>query len=117
MDFISEMQMKTSGVEAEYGGALGGVVNVIMAKGSDAWHGSVFTSFQNGAMNGSPTPTSRYDPSSSGTQTSWGAIDPTYQNYQPIRPHTSDVFPGFTLGGPLLSLQLQHADLLHLRPH
>jgi hypothetical protein len=104
MDFISEMQMKTSGVEAEYGGALGGVVNVIMAKGSDAWHGSVFTSFQNGAMNGSPTPTSRYDPSSSGTQTSWGAIDPTYQNYQPIRPHTSDVFPGFTLGGPLLSL-------------
>ncbi|MDE3163758.1 MAG: TonB-dependent receptor, partial [Acidobacteriota bacterium] len=28
MDFIQEVQMKTSGVEAEYGGALGGVVNV-----------------------------------------------------------------------------------------
>ena len=101
MDFISEVQMKTSGVDAEYGGALGGVVNVIMGKGTNHWHGSVFSSFQNGAMNGSPTATSRYDPSSSGATTTWGAIDPTYQNYQPIRPHTSDVFPGFTFGGPL----------------
>ena len=29
MDFIQEVQVKTSGFEAEYGGALGGVVNVI----------------------------------------------------------------------------------------
>ena len=35
MDFIQEVQMKTSGVEAEYGGALGGVVNVIMDKGTE----------------------------------------------------------------------------------
>ena len=55
MDFIQEVQMKTSGVEAEYGGALGGVVNVIMQKGTNTWHGSVFTSFQDGAMNGSLT--------------------------------------------------------------
>jgi hypothetical protein len=104
MDFIQEVQMKTSGVDAEYGGALGGVINVIMQKGTGNWHGSLFTSFQDGAMNGSPTANSRYDPNSSGTPTSWGAIDPTYQNYQPIRPHTSDVFPGFTLGGPLVGL-------------
>jgi hypothetical protein len=104
MDFIQEVQMKTSGLEAEYGGALGGVVNVIMEKGTNHWHGSVFSSFQNEAMNGSPTATSRYDPSSSGIATSWGAVDPTYQNYQPIRPKTSDVFPGLTLGGPLLDL-------------
>jgi hypothetical protein len=104
MDFISEVQMKTSGVDAEYGGALGGVVNVILVKGTNAWHGSVFTSFQDGSMNGSPTAAPRYDPSNSGTSTAWGVIDPTYQNYQPIRPHTSDVWPGFTAGGPLLSL-------------
>ncbi|HVZ82260.1 MAG TPA: carboxypeptidase regulatory-like domain-containing protein [Terracidiphilus sp.] len=104
MDFIQEVQMKTSGVEAEYGGALGGVVNVIMEKGTNHWHGSIFTSFQDGAMNGSPLAESRYDPSSSGTSTDWGAIDPTYQNYQPIRPKTSDVFPGVTLGGPIAEL-------------
>jgi Carboxypeptidase regulatory-like domain/TonB dependent receptor len=103
-DFIQEVELKSSGIEAEHGGALGGVVNVIMKKGSQTWHGSVFTSYQNQAMNGSPTAFSRYDPSSSGAATSWGAIDPTYQNYQPIRPKTSDVFPGVTLGGPLFGL-------------
>jgi hypothetical protein len=104
MDFIQEVQMKTSGVEAEYGGALGGVVNVIMDKGTNKWHGSIFTSFQDAAMNGSLNGFSRYDPSSSGTVTSWGALDPTYQNYQPTRPKSSDFFPGVTIGGPLAGL-------------
>src|SRR3984885_9216463 len=104
MDFIQEVQMKTSGVEAEYGGALGGVVNVIMQKGTNSWHGSVFTSFQDEAMNGSLTAESRYDPLSSGFVQSWGLQDPTYENYQPIRPKTSDLYPGFTLGGPLFGI-------------
>jgi hypothetical protein len=104
MDFIQEVQMKTSGVEAEYGGALGGVVNVIMQKGTNNWHGSVFTSFQDEAMNGSLTAESRYDPLSSGFVQSWGLQDPTYENYQPIRPKTSDLYPGFTLGGPLFGI-------------
>ena len=40
--FIQEVQVKSSGIEAEHGGALGGVVNVIMKKGSNAYHGSLF---------------------------------------------------------------------------
>ena len=105
MDFIQEVQMKTSGVEAEYGGALGGVVNVIMAKGTNRWHGSIFTGFQDGAMNGSPTAMLRYNALSTGTVTSWGGLlDPDAQVYQPIRPHTSDLFPGFTVGGPIVDL-------------
>ena len=101
MDFIDEVQMKTSGVDAEYGGALGGVVNVILKKGTNTWHGAVFTSFQDNAMNGSGNAYLRYDPSSNGTTTSWGSIDPTAQLYQRVRPHASDVYPGFTIGGPL----------------
>jgi hypothetical protein len=112
MDFVAEVQMKSSGVEAEYGGALGGVVNVIMKKGSNAWHGSVFTAFQDGAMNGSPNAYPRYSLVSNTAITTWGTaanpisgtIDPPYQMYQPKRDHTSDFFPGFTAGGPLLSL-------------
>jgi len=103
-DFIQEVEMKSSGVEAEFGGALGGVVNVIMKKGTSNWHGSVFTGFQDGSMNGSPNAYPRYDITSSGTPTSWGAIDPPYQQYQPKRNHTSDLWPGFTIGGPLLGL-------------
>ena len=104
MDFIQEVQMKTSGVEAEYGGALGGVVNVIMDKGTNHWHGSIFTSFQDGGMNGGLNAFPRYDPGSTGTITSWGTLDPDYQNYQPKRPHTSVLWPGFKFGGPLMGL-------------
>lgn len=104
MDFIQEVQMKTSGVDAQYGGAMGGVVNVIMDKGTDKWHGSLFTTFQDGAMNGSPRANLGYDPTSGGTTTAWGKLDPTAQIYQPIRPKTSDLFPGFTAGGPLIGL-------------
>lgn len=45
-DFIQEVQIKSSGVEAEFGGALGGVVNVIMKKGGNAYHGSVFSQYE-----------------------------------------------------------------------
>lgn len=101
-DFIQEVQVKTSGIEAEHGGALGGVANVIMKKGTNQYHGTVFASYQNQAMNGSPQAEARYNPNDLGTAASWGLIDPAYQNYQPVRPKTSDVFPGFTFGGPLL---------------
>jgi Carboxypeptidase regulatory-like domain len=110
MDFIQEVQMKTSGVEAEYGGALGGVVNVIMDKGTNHWHGAVFTGFQNAAMNGSLNGYSRYDPSAgpcpagtAGCPTTY-TTDTPYNNFQPDRPKSSDFFPGVTVGGPLVGL-------------
>jgi hypothetical protein len=113
-DFIQEVQIKSSGVEAEHGGALGGVVNVVMRKGSNDYHGSLFMQFENDALDGSPTAYSRYDPNSSltcpqafcgtgpGTNPTNGYLDAASQNYQPVRPHSSDVFPGFTFGGPIL---------------
>src|SRR5450631_305726 len=102
-DFIEEVQVKTSGVEAEHGGSLGGVVNVIMKKGTNGYHGTVFGQFENQAMDGSPVAFQRYDPNGSPSNTSGvNYIDSPYQQYQPIRPKTSDIYPGFTLGGPIL---------------
>jgi len=101
-DFIQEVQVKSSGIEAEHGGALGGVVNVVMKKGSNAYHGSVFGQLEKGGFDGSPTSRIRYDANSAGQVTNWGFIDPAYQNYQPIRPKTFDYFPGLTFGGPLM---------------
>lgn len=102
-DFIQEVEIKNSGIQAEYGGALGGVVNVIMKKGSNQIHGSVFAQFENDAMDARQIPTqARYDPQSSQTATSWGALDPNFQEYSAKKDKTSDVFPGFTLGGPIL---------------
>ncbi|MFZ1132813.1 MAG: carboxypeptidase regulatory-like domain-containing protein [Terriglobales bacterium] len=102
-DFIEEVQVKTSGVEAEHGGSLGGVVNVIMKKGSNNIHGSVFGQFENQALDGSPVAFQRYDPNGTASSTTGvNNIDVPYQLLQPIRPKTSDVYPGFNLGGPIL---------------
>jgi hypothetical protein len=114
-DFIQEVQIKSSGIEAEHGGSLGGVVNVIMKKGSSNYHGSVFGQFENQEMDGHPGAFSRYDPTDLGTTTSWGFVDPAYQNYQPRQPKTSDVFPGFTIGGPLFPSMLMHDKFGSLR--
>ena len=62
MDFIQEVQVKSSGFEAEYGGALGGVVNVVQKRGSNEWHGSLFTYYRGSAFDAAPNPTLNKNP-------------------------------------------------------
>jgi hypothetical protein len=104
--FIQELQVKSTGVQAEYGGAMGGVVNVVMQKGSNEIHGSVFYQFERGSWDGSPNPYPRYDPSF--TPPTSGAIlpDPGYQSYVAKKDGLQDNFPGFTIAGPLLKDKL-----------
>jgi len=45
-DFVQEVQVKTGGYEAEFGQAMGGVVNVITKSGTNDLRGSVFGYFQ-----------------------------------------------------------------------
>jgi hypothetical protein len=42
MEFVQEVQVKTGGYNAEYGRALGGVINVITKSGGNDFHGDVF---------------------------------------------------------------------------
>jgi len=44
-EFIEEVEVKTGGFQAEYGGALGGVVNVITRSGGNTFHGDGFVYF------------------------------------------------------------------------
>jgi len=41
-DFVKEVQIKTGGFEAQYGQALGGVVNIVTASGGNELHGAVY---------------------------------------------------------------------------
>ena len=101
--FIQEVEIKNSGIQAEHGGALGGVVNVVMRKGSNQFHGSVFSEFENDAMDANQIPPiARYNPTSTQTATSWGLLDPQFQEYVAKKDHYSTILPGFTLGGPIL---------------
>lgn len=103
-EFIDSVNMKTSGIEAEYGGALGGVVNVITKSGSNKFHGSFFMTYGGSSVdanNNNIFP--QYDPTSIGVP---GAFDPNLQSYEPKKDHFSLVQPGFTLGGPIISNRL-----------
>ena len=62
LDFVNEVQVKSSGYNAEFGGATGGVVNVLTKSGSNQFHGQGGTYFQNDGMQGSIRPTNRFNP-------------------------------------------------------
>lgn len=99
--FIQEVEVKTSGIEAEYGGALGGVINVIMKKGSNAYHGELFATYEPSAVDANPTNAFlRYDPNDSGDDTI--GRDPGAQLYQAQKDHFRILQPGFSVGGPIV---------------
>jgi hypothetical protein len=101
--FIQEVQVKTSGIEAEHGGALGGVVNVVMKKGTNQWHGQLFTTWEGNQLDGNNNRTFlQYDPNG----TNNGLIDPGFQLYTPKKDHYRIVQPGGTLSGAIIKDKL-----------
>jgi hypothetical protein len=102
--FIQEVQVKSSGIEAEHGGALGGVVNVVMKKGSNGYHGSLFGTYEPSALDGSPNAALRYDPTPA--QPPAPGFDLDAQTYVPRRDHYRIAQPGFTVGGPIVKDRL-----------
>jgi len=96
--FIQEVEIKTSGVAAEYGGALGGVVNVVMKKGGNEFHGELFTTYESNGLDANNNSIFlRYDPTQSGGPGS----DIPAQQYNPKEDHFRTLQPGFSLGGPI----------------
>jgi len=100
-DFIDQVEVKSSGIEAEHGGAMGGVVNVIMKRGSNGWHGSFGVDYNSDGLNSNQnTRFIRYDPQDGGNAAT--GTDPAAQSYQQLVDHTRYVQPGFTVSGPIL---------------
>jgi hypothetical protein len=132
-DFIQEVQIKSSSFEAEFGGALGGVINTIPKRGSNTWHGEVKTYFETAALDAT-------DPCNSGFTASGGngffgstafsaynttgrvcgqrlnpslpqlnsatRLDGTPEYYVPKKDNRHVVTPGYELGGPLFANKL-----------
>ncbi|MEN8144760.1 MAG: carboxypeptidase regulatory-like domain-containing protein [Gemmatimonadota bacterium] len=53
-NFVQEVHVKQGGYQAEFGRALGGIVNVVTPSGGDEFRGSVFGFFTNEALAGTP---------------------------------------------------------------
>ncbi len=103
MEFIQEVVVKSSGFEAEHGGALGGVINVIQKRGSNFWHGSVFSYYEGDSLDAAPDRLLRRDPT---TSASAPFLDQTAQNIQPKKDHYRYFDPGFEVGGGLVKDRL-----------
>ncbi|HEX9963140.1 MAG TPA: TonB-dependent receptor, partial [Pyrinomonadaceae bacterium] len=54
---VQEVSVKTSGFDAEFGGATGGVISVVTKGGSNAWRGLFGVEFDTPRLNASPRPT------------------------------------------------------------
>jgi TonB dependent receptor len=106
MDFIQEVQVKSSGFEAQYGGALGGVVNVIQKRGSNDWHGSIFTYYNSDRFNANPNPNQIRNPQYAANYNGNIRLDQPLEYYYPVKDHRRIADPGFTLGGPLVKDRL-----------
>jgi hypothetical protein len=102
-EFIDQVQVKSSGIEAEHGGAMGGVVNVILKRGSNNWHGSAGAEYSADALNANQnSPFLYYDPNDPGNQHFAGGEDPAALTYQQKADHYRYIQPYFTVGGPIM---------------
>ena len=59
VDFIEEVQVKSSGYTAEFGGATGGVINAVTKSGTNDFHGSALYNFEGSSLEGARRPTLR----------------------------------------------------------
>lgn len=135
IDFIETVQIKSTGFEAEYGGALGGVVNAIPKRGTNNWHGALLTYLQlnglnaidpclsgmtagyNGANFTGPTAANvntsgqgqvcglRLNPTKAGLNNA-ARLDGTPEYYIPKKDQRSIIEPGYEVSGPLLESKL-----------
>jgi len=109
-EFVQEVQVKSSSFEAEFGGALGGVINVIERRGSNSWHGGFGFGYVSSALNAndqcavSSTCGLRIDPTTSANSKT--RLDGTAQYYNAKQDHYRYVTPSFQVGGPLFKDKL-----------
>ncbi len=91
-DFVEEVQVKSSGYTAEFGGATGGVISVITRSGTNTWRGNVLFNFEGSAISGASRPSLRLQ-----------LADSTKSEYITYPKDTYTRFePGASFGGPIL---------------
>ncbi|MDQ3011308.1 MAG: TonB-dependent receptor, partial [Acidobacteriota bacterium] len=99
--FIQEIQIKTSGFEAEFGGATGGVVNVVTKGGSNEFHGLAEYQFEPNKLWAGPRPVLNAFP--------FGAGATFRQINEYLKPKKDDFtnhYPAFAVGGPVVKDRL-----------
>ncbi len=118
-DFVQEVQVKSSSFEAEFGGAIGGVVNAVGKRGSTVWHGELKVYYQNAKLDANDPCASGFTSSIGGSLVCGLRLDPTLaqanlgtrtdgtpQYYIPKKDNRTIVEPGYEIGGAILKNRL-----------
>ncbi|MDQ6800237.1 MAG: carboxypeptidase regulatory-like domain-containing protein [Acidobacteriota bacterium] len=90
-DFVEEVQVKSSGYAAEFGGATGGVINVITKSGTNEFKGSAGGYYNDRSWGGAVRPTLQTQLTNS----------TAFEQFMPRKDKFTDAEPSFTLGGPV----------------
>lgn len=101
-DFVKEVQIKSAGYEAEYGGATGGVINVATRSGGNEFHGEVRLDTQLSALNANDRPSRRFNR----VQAALGKKVAEYFGNPDGKDRFRGLAPAFNLGGPILKNKL-----------
>ncbi len=97
--FVQEVQVKSSGFEAEFGGASGGVINVVTKGGSNDFHGEFGVSFRPAELQANTRPTLRlFRTGTPGTAGFFQSAD--YLNDP--RNRATSFFPTANFSGPII---------------
>jgi hypothetical protein len=127
-DFVEEVQVKSGGFEAEFGGALGGVINAVPKRGSNSWHGELKTYFQTSSLDANDQCGSGYtssldprffkafsiqsgfvgltcglrtDPSTALNTNLGVRLDARAETFIPKKDSRHTIEPGYEIGGPI----------------
>lgn len=98
---LQEIQVKTSGFEAEFGGATGGVINGVTKSGSNEFHGEFGIAFNTQKLNAGPRPVPV-------TQllTSIAATGQGFEYLPQTRDRGTSEFPTAIVSGPVIKDRL-----------
>lgn len=99
-DYVQEVQVKTTGLEAEYGGALGGVVSAVTKSGGNAFHGDIHYYYYGNKLNAGPGQRLEVDPNPVGNPV------PSVKYIQDGKFANNNHEFGGTFGGPIVKDKL-----------
>lgn len=99
--FVQEVQVKSSGFDAEFGGATGGVINVVTKGGSNDVRGEFGIQFATPRLNGDNRPTLARFTSGAGA-----AFVQSTEYFKAPKSEGTNVFPTANLSGPIVKDRL-----------
>jgi outer membrane receptor protein involved in Fe transport len=107
--FVQEVQVKSSGFDAEFGGATGGVINVVTKSGSNEFHGEFGMQFETSNLSARQNLTGKVNNSDPQFQASPVILDNSSTTLLYINPPGDTFlhfFPSATLSGPVIKNRL-----------